>query len=514
MKHKISTAFGVALLVALMVVSPSLAAPALTNAGFETGDLTGWSATIPLGGFAYATTSYTADTMDYTVGTPGPVYGPVYGSYFALLKTDGPGSYTTISQSFTVSAGDKISGYAFFDAGDYLPFVDSAQVQIKSGAMVVATVFSASVSTVGNGGETPWTYWEHTFASAGTYTVEARVANALDSGIDAFMGLDLDILHNQPPTADAGGPYSGEEGSAITLSGATASDADLDALTYAWNVDSASCSFDDASLLNPKLTCSDNGSYTATLSVDDGVNPAVTSDAAVTVDNVAPTLGAISVDVALVPVNTAINATADFTDPGTLDTHTAAWDWGNGTSAGTVTQGAGSGSVNDSHSYSEPGVYTIKLTVTDNDGAGSIEAIFQFIVVYDPNGGFVTGGGWIDSPENASYQYMQTGGKATFGFVAKYKKGANVPDGNTVFQFKAGDLNFKSSSYEWLVVAGNKAQFKGEGTINGHGNHKFMISADDDSPDTFRIQIWGDSGIVYDNGSQQSLGGGSIVIHK
>jgi hypothetical protein len=50
-------------------------------------------------------------------------------------------------------------------------------------------------------------------------------------------------------------------------------------------------------------------------------------------------------------------------------------------------------------------------------------------------------------------------GKANFGFVAKYKKGATVPDGNTQFQFKAGDLNFHSNSYEWLVVAGNKAQY-------------------------------------------------------
>ncbi len=106
-----------------------------------------------------------------------------------------------------------------------------------------------------------------------------------------------------------------------------------------------------------------------------------------------------------------------------------------------------------------PGVYTVKLTVTDNDSAASNESVYQFVVVYDPSGGFVTGGGWIDSPVNTAYQHMQTGGKATFGFVAKYKKGANVPDGDTQFQFKAGDLNFKSTSYEWLVVAGNKAQF-------------------------------------------------------
>jgi hypothetical protein len=32
--------------------------------------------------------------------------------------------------------------------------------------------------------------------------------------------------------------------------------------------------------------------------------------------------------------------------------------------------------------------------------------------------------------------------------------------GNTEFQLKAGDLNFHSSNYEWLVVSGATAMFK------------------------------------------------------
>jgi hypothetical protein len=71
-----------------------------------------------------------------------------------------------------------------------------------------------------------------------------------------------------------------------------------------------------------------------------------------------------------------------------------------------------------------------------------------------------------------------------------------VPTGNTEFQFKAGDLNFHSDSYDWLVVAGPKAMFKGSGTINGAGNYGFMLSAVDaaETPSTdtdlFRIKIW------------------------
>jgi len=108
-------------------------------------------------------------------------------------------------------------------------------------------------------------------------------------------------------------------------------------------------------------------------------------------------------------------------------------------------------------------------------------------------------------------------GKATFGFVSKYKKGASVPEGNTEFQFKDGNLNFHSTSYDWLVVTGsNYAKFKGAGTINGQGDYKFQIWAGDNDPDTFRIKIWDANTevVVYDNGMDQAIGGGSIVVHK
>ena len=132
-------------------------------------------------------------------------------------------------------------------------------------------------------------------------------------------------------------------------------------------------------------------------------------------------------------------------------------------------------------------------------------------------GGFVTGGGWIWSPEGAYIPDSTLSGKATFGFVSKYQKGANVPTGNTEFQFKVADLNFKSTSYDWLVVTGSDyARFKGTGTINGQGEYKFLIWAGDNDPDTFRIKIWYEDGdnevVVYDNGMDQEIGGGSIVV--
>src|SRR4029079_4194515 len=70
-------------------------------------------------------------------------------------------------------------------------------------------------------------------------------------------------------------------------------------------------------------------------------------------------------------------------------------------------------------------------------------------------------------------------GRANFDFNSQYKKGATVPTGQTEFNFQAGDFNFHSENYSWLVVSGYKAQFKGTGTINGSGNYSFTLTAYD-----------------------------------
>jgi len=225
-------------------------------------------------------------------------------------------------------------------------------------------------------------------------------------------------------------------------------------------------------------------------------------------------------------IGTSVPVSATFVDPDDGDAHTALWDWGDGTSD--LVDAAGL-TADATHAYTVPGVYTISVTITDEAGA-TASATSPFVVVYDPDGGFVTGGGWINSPAGAYAANPALAGKATFGFVSKYKKGANVPSGNTEFQFRVADFNFSSTSYDWLVVAGAKAQYKGSGTINGAGDYAFMLSAIDGQVsggggiDKFRIKIWdkGSGGVVYDNQMEAgdnadpttALQGGSIVVHK
>ncbi len=71
------------------------------------------------------------------------------------------------------------------------------------------------------------------------------------------------------------------------------------------------------------------------------------------------------------------------------------------------------------------------------------------------------------------------------------------------------------------MVAGSPAQFKGSGTVNGGGDHGFLLIAKESAlnggppEDTFRIKIWEQASefIVYDNGSNQPLGAGGSKVH-
>lgn len=232
-----------------------------------------------------------------------------------------------------------------------------------------------------------------------------------------------------------------------------------------------------------------------------------------------------------VPLQTFSPATLgiSYSDPNPSDSHTLTIDWHDGSAAEEHVNSPRTFTA--SHSYSERGVYTVRVAVEDGDG-GVAAKEFRYIVIYDPSAGFVTGGGWINSPAGAYVTDATLTGKANFGFVSKYQKGATVPTGQTEFQFHVANFRFKSSSYEWLVVSGAKAQYKGLGTVNGSGDYGSLLSAADGQisggggTDKFRIKIWDRSTdqVVYDNApgashdidqvNPQAISGGSIVIHK
>ncbi|MFC1577624.1 LamG-like jellyroll fold domain-containing protein [Thermodesulfobacteriota bacterium] len=334
-----------------------------------------------------------------------------------------------------------------------------------------------------------------------------------------------------PSLTIAQGEISVDEGQQATNSG-TVSDPDDDYVTLTASIGSVIDHGDNTWSWVFDTTDGPAESQTVNITADDGSGGIVMETFELIVNNVAPVIDAVTIPIDPVLIGTSISATSNFSDPAgeSDEPYTCTVNYGDGSEdePGTVSNFECTGPT---HVYTSPGVYTVLVTVTDKDGDSASGSSNGYIVVYDTKGGFVTGGGWIVSPAGAYAADPSLTGKANFGFVSKYKKGATTPTGETEFQYKVADLNFHSDSYDWLVIAGHKANYKGTGTINGTGNYGFMLSAIDEKltpstdVDLFRIKIWDKDNsdvVVYDNqiGKEDdadpttAIGGGSIVIHK
>lgn len=220
--------------------------------------------------------------------------------------------------------------------------------------------------------------------------------------------------------------------------------------------------------------------------------------------NAAPTVGTVSGPSSAVSVGAPVSVDASFTDADRLDDHTAAVQWGDGsTSVGTVSGGAVSGR----HVYSAAGVYAVTVTVTDqwgNAGTGTTT-----VVVYDRGAGFVTGGGWFVSPEGAVAGAPWASGKAAFSLSAKYASGAVRPDGSLTLV--APGLRLASTGLDWLVVTGGTARIAGEATVGGLPGYRFEATTTDAATraaaDTLHLVVRDASGgLVYDGGTQRVQG--------
>jgi len=465
----------------------------------------------------------------------GSTDGPDESQTVTITATDSDGASTATTFELTV-----VNVAPTVDADVPSVTVDEAETAANTGTFADVgddtVTITASVGSVSQAGSQNGT-WSWSFDSTdGPDESQTVTITATDSdGASSNTTFELTVV-NVAPTVNAGGDLEIFENDSITLAASFTDPGILDSHTV--DVDWGDGSTHGTNLteshqyldVNPTATPLDIYTVTVTVTDDDG---GIGSDTLiVTINNVNPVLSAITAPADPMPITDPVCTSADFTDVGTADTHIAVWDWDDGsTSTGTITQGAGSGSVGtDCHTYAEAGVYTIMVAVSDDDSGMDSIVSEQYVVVYDPNAGFVTGGGWIDSPEGAYIPDPSLTGRANFGFVSKYKKGKTTPEGSTEFQFKAGDINFHSNEYEWLVIAGHKAMYKGVGTINGDGYFGFMLKAIDakltpsTDVDMFNIKIWDiddSDAVVYDNSlgaaddeeANQEIGNGQIVIH-
>jgi hypothetical protein len=169
-----------------------------------------------------------------------------------------------------------------------------------------------------------------------------------------------------------------------------------------------------------------------------------------------------------------------------------------------------------SHTYTWAGFYTIDVTVSDDEGASATSS--SAIVVFNPAAGSISGGGWIDGG---------AGGKTHVNIDVRY--GSTTPTGKFTIHGSSAILDLTSSSFEYLVVSGTTATFRGAGTLSDGTAVTFLVSGLDGKlagtkVDLIRLKVWNTATgqVIYDTdpGAADTappatvLAGGSVTVHK
>lgn len=267
------------------------------------------------------------------------------------------------------------------------------------------------------------------WSSGGLKTIAVQVIDG-DGGV-ATDTTTVDV--NFIPRAEAGGPYSGNEGEAITFTGAATDPNSGDTLRYTWNMGDGSNLIEGRVISYPYK---DNGAYTATLIVDDGHGGVNSDTAQVTINNLPPVITALT-GPTTGDEGQPLNLTAAASDT-VSDTLTYRWDFDNN---GVVDQ-AGPNLTAVTHAYPDEGNYTLRLTVADDDGASVTDTLAIAIRNAPPtaamNGPFSGDEGTTNIAFNAGAS-RDPGLNDTLSYVWNLGDGSPTASGVTVNHIYAAD---------------------------------------------------------------------------
>ncbi|HEX6686452.1 MAG TPA: NucA/NucB deoxyribonuclease domain-containing protein [Candidatus Limnocylindrales bacterium] len=341
-------------------------------------------------------------------------------------------------------------------------------------------------------------------------------------------------IPDNPPHVDAGSNRTGDEGTTITLNGLAYDDFSTPSVSWSYSASSAvdagtSCVFGDSQSARTSFTCNDDGVFTVTLTASDGFNPAVSDSATVTVLNAPPRITSLTPSSwSVYRVGTSVPVKATFTDAAN-DTHTCEIGWDDSSTSYFVAQNH---ACETTYVYTQAGMYTVEVRVTDDDGATATAK--TLIVVYDPQGGFATAGAHYFSEAGALRSSTGASGKMRVEMNPQYQQneaGPSLSGGRVSLNFDGGAFALQSTRLDWLVVTPDaKVAVKGEGTVNGVGGYGFVAYGYDD-PSKLRVVVWSladgpnpGSSSMYDNriggdydldlANPQVLDGGSLQVHQ
>jgi len=194
-----------------------------------------------------------------------------------------------------------------------------------------------------------------------SFTYKANDGQA-DSNV-ATVALTINAV-NDAPVADAGADQTASEGDAVSFDGSGSSDIDGDSLNYSWDFGDGGT----AGGSTPTHVFADNGTYTVTLTVDDGHGGTSTDTLTVNVANVAPTASISGPDTGV------RGQTRTFTlgagDPSAVDqaaAFTFTINWGDGN----IETVSGPDGTQASHAFATTGTRTVSVTARDKDGGTS-----------------------------------------------------------------------------------------------------------------------------------------------
>jgi hypothetical protein len=119
-------------------------------------------------------------------------------------------------------------------------------------------------------------------SAPGTYTATLTANDGNNPTVSDSTTVTIsETPTNEPPSVDAGPGATGVVGAVLNLNGA-ASDPDGDPLTLGWTI-TGPCTLGTPTAEDTTVSCSTPGTYTATLTADDGNNPPVSDTTKVTI---------------------------------------------------------------------------------------------------------------------------------------------------------------------------------------------------------------------------------------